>query len=66
MMMRSGEVAAMMMGAARARAPRKVTMTTRTEARANRRLQKGGSSRKANQQRAKGKSKDKGEDQPRA
>ena len=61
----------MMMGAARARAPRKVTMITKagkpkTEARANRRLQKGGNNRKANQQRAKGKSKDKGEDQPRA
>ena len=52
----------MMMGAAKARAPRKVTMTARTEARANRRLQKGGSSRKATEHREKGKSKDKGED----
>ena len=70
-MMRSGEVTAMMMGAARARAARKVTMATKagkamTEARANRGLREGGNSRKTSQQRANGKSKDKTEDQPRA
>ena len=71
MMMRSSEVTAMMMGAARARAARKVMMTTKarkakTEARATRGLQEGGNSRKANQQRTNGKSKGKAEDQPRA
>ena len=71
MMMRSGEVTAMMMGAARAWAARKVMMTTKarrakTEARATRGLQEGGNSRKANQQRTNGKGKGKAEDQPRA
>ena len=71
MMMRSGEVTAMMMGAARARAARKVMTTTKArkakaEARANRGLRECGNSRKGNQQRTNGESKDKGEDQPRA
>ena len=64
-------MAAMMVGAARARAARKVMTTTKArkakaEARANRGLREGGNSRKTSQQRSNGKSKDKTEDQPRA
>ena len=71
MKMHSGKVTAMMRRAVMIRAAMMMTMAAkavkaRAEARTNRRLQEGKSSRKANQQRAESNSKDKTEGQPRA